>query len=191
MTHRSKKMDNCSYSGPPRIPKISPPLAKVSCPTLYRVAPRERLFERLDECRRRPIVWISGPRIEQLHALCCKVLESWAWVIAPPRTKRGAHPLAVVGPLTSPMHCAVARSTLLSVVAGSRRRTRFAEYAYELKPLKARTSLQIRSTTCSLRASRAARAEARAFPPWKLAAIVTPTISRLFALSSVPNVYLW
>ena len=43
------------------MPKISPPLAKVSRPKLYRVAPRERLFERLDECRRQPIVWISGP----------------------------------------------------------------------------------------------------------------------------------
>jgi len=38
------------------MPKISPSLAKVSRPKLYRVAPRERLFERLDECRRRPIV---------------------------------------------------------------------------------------------------------------------------------------
>ena len=44
-----------------RMPKIAPALAKVSRPKLYRVAPRERLFERLDDCRHRPIVWVSGP----------------------------------------------------------------------------------------------------------------------------------
>jgi DNA-binding SARP family transcriptional activator len=43
------------------MPKTAPALAKVSRPKLYRVAPRERLFERLDDCRQRPIVWVSGP----------------------------------------------------------------------------------------------------------------------------------
>lgn len=45
----------------PRMPNTAPALAKVSRPKLYRVAPRERLFERLDDCRQRPIVWVSGP----------------------------------------------------------------------------------------------------------------------------------
>ena len=38
-----------------------PALAKLGRPKLHRVAPRERLFERLDDLRQRPIVWISGP----------------------------------------------------------------------------------------------------------------------------------
>ena len=34
---------------------------KLGRPQLHRIAPRERLFERLDDLRRRPVVWISGP----------------------------------------------------------------------------------------------------------------------------------
>lgn len=37
-----------------------PGLAKLSRPRLYRAAPRERLFRRLDELRERPVVWITG-----------------------------------------------------------------------------------------------------------------------------------
>ncbi len=36
-------------------------LAKLSRPRLAGVYPRERLFARLDECRRHAAVWISGP----------------------------------------------------------------------------------------------------------------------------------
>lgn len=36
-------------------------LAKLTRPRLYRVVPRERLFERLDRARERPVVWISSP----------------------------------------------------------------------------------------------------------------------------------
>ncbi|HVO88980.1 MAG TPA: BTAD domain-containing putative transcriptional regulator [Casimicrobiaceae bacterium] len=43
------------------MPEAAPTLAKLSRPKLHRAAPRERLFARLDECRKRPVVWISGP----------------------------------------------------------------------------------------------------------------------------------
>ena len=43
------------------MPKVPPALAKLSRPKLYRVAPRDRLFERLDEACQRPMVWIAGP----------------------------------------------------------------------------------------------------------------------------------
>ena len=39
----------------------APALAKLGRPQLHRIASRERLFERLDDFRRRPVVWISGP----------------------------------------------------------------------------------------------------------------------------------
>ena len=42
-------------------PRRTPTFAKLGRPQLHRIAPRERLFARLDELRRRPIVWISGP----------------------------------------------------------------------------------------------------------------------------------
>jgi len=43
------------------MPKAPPVLAKLSRPKLYRVAPRERLFDRLDESCRCPVVWVAGP----------------------------------------------------------------------------------------------------------------------------------
>jgi LuxR family maltose regulon positive regulatory protein len=36
-------------------------MAKVTRPRLYRTLPRERLFERLDEMRKRKAIWITGP----------------------------------------------------------------------------------------------------------------------------------
>jgi LuxR family maltose regulon positive regulatory protein len=39
---------------------MSPSLAKLSRPRLARVHPRERLFQRLDECLEHPAVWVSG-----------------------------------------------------------------------------------------------------------------------------------
>ena len=38
-----------------------PGLAKLTRPKLHQVVQRERLFERLDECRERPMAWIVGP----------------------------------------------------------------------------------------------------------------------------------
>ena len=38
-----------------------PALAKLTRPKLHQVVPRERLFERLDRCRERPLVWVAGP----------------------------------------------------------------------------------------------------------------------------------
>src|SRR5262245_37287537 len=59
MPHRSQKRAD-QDRGPARAPR-RPALPKLTRPQLYRVAPRERLFERLDECRHRSVVWISGP----------------------------------------------------------------------------------------------------------------------------------
>ena len=53
MTHGLQKA-SAAASRPPTV-------AKLGRPQLHRIAPRERLFERLDELRRRPVVWISGP----------------------------------------------------------------------------------------------------------------------------------
>lgn len=36
-------------------------LAKLTRPKLHQVLPRERLFERLDACRERPMTWVTGP----------------------------------------------------------------------------------------------------------------------------------
>lgn len=36
-------------------------LAKLTRPKLHQVLPRERLFERLDDCRERPMTWVTGP----------------------------------------------------------------------------------------------------------------------------------
>jgi ATP/maltotriose-dependent transcriptional regulator MalT/DNA-binding SARP family transcriptional activator len=38
-----------------------PVLAKLTRPRLHQVVQRERLFERLDHCRERPLAWIAGP----------------------------------------------------------------------------------------------------------------------------------
>ena len=38
-----------------------PQLAKLTRPKLHRVVSRPRLFERLDECRERPLAWVTGP----------------------------------------------------------------------------------------------------------------------------------
>ncbi|HSL92397.1 MAG TPA: hypothetical protein VK863_07090, partial [Candidatus Limnocylindrales bacterium] len=37
------------------------PIAKISRPVLAGYYPRKRLFRLLDECRKRPVVWVSGP----------------------------------------------------------------------------------------------------------------------------------
>lgn len=44
-----------------RVPKKPQPLAKLSRPRLYDALPRERLFALLDQRRRHPLIWISGP----------------------------------------------------------------------------------------------------------------------------------
>jgi len=38
-----------------------PPIAKINRPVLAGHFPRKRLFRLLDECRKRPVVWVSGP----------------------------------------------------------------------------------------------------------------------------------
>jgi hypothetical protein len=64
MTHRlEKKLDNGPLLRAPPMPKTAPALAKISRPKLYRVARRERLFERLYDCRQRPIISASGALI--------------------------------------------------------------------------------------------------------------------------------
>ena len=40
---------------------LRPPLAKLTAPRLPKVLHRKRLFQTLDQCRKRPILWISGP----------------------------------------------------------------------------------------------------------------------------------
>jgi ATP/maltotriose-dependent transcriptional regulator MalT/DNA-binding SARP family transcriptional activator len=41
--------------------KIQPTFAKLTVPSLPRIVERRRLFRRLDQARKRPIVWITGP----------------------------------------------------------------------------------------------------------------------------------
>ena len=40
---------------------ISPTLAKLSRPRLFDALPRQRLFDRLDDARRHPVVWVVAP----------------------------------------------------------------------------------------------------------------------------------
>ena len=39
----------------------APSIAKISRPKLARVYPRRRLFRLLDQCRERPVIWLSSP----------------------------------------------------------------------------------------------------------------------------------
>src|SRR3990172_13313549 len=36
-------------------------ISKITCPVLTECYPRKRLFHLLDRCRKRPILWVSGP----------------------------------------------------------------------------------------------------------------------------------
>jgi DNA-binding SARP family transcriptional activator len=58
------------------MPQQAPELAKLSRPRLYRAAPRERLFRRLDELRERPLVWITGAGGSGKTALAATYLEA-------------------------------------------------------------------------------------------------------------------
>jgi ATP/maltotriose-dependent transcriptional regulator MalT/DNA-binding SARP family transcriptional activator len=56
--------------------QATPELAKLSRPRLYRAAPRERLFRRLDELRERPVVWITGAGGSGKTTLAASYLEA-------------------------------------------------------------------------------------------------------------------
>jgi DNA-binding SARP family transcriptional activator len=51
-------------------------LAKVTRPKLHQVVRRERLFERLDECREKPLAWVFGPPGAGKTALVASYVES-------------------------------------------------------------------------------------------------------------------
>lgn len=51
-------------------------LAKLSRPRLYDALARERLFDRLDELRRHPVVWIAGPLGAGKTTLVASYLEA-------------------------------------------------------------------------------------------------------------------
>ncbi|MFT3807026.1 BTAD domain-containing putative transcriptional regulator [Arenimonas sp.] len=50
-------------------------LAKLTRPKLHQVLPRERLFERLDACRERPMTWVTGPPGAGKSALVASYVE--------------------------------------------------------------------------------------------------------------------
>ncbi len=56
--------------------KKTPTLAKLSRPRLYDALPRERLFKLLDENRRHPVIWVSGPPGAGKTVLIASYLES-------------------------------------------------------------------------------------------------------------------
>ena len=51
-------------------------LAKITRPSLSKILDRERLFDRLDQCRERPIVWISAPAGAGKTTLVSSYLDS-------------------------------------------------------------------------------------------------------------------
>jgi ATP/maltotriose-dependent transcriptional regulator MalT len=51
-------------------------LAKLTRPKLHEVIPRDRLFSRLDEYRKRPVVWVVGPPGSGKSALIASYLEA-------------------------------------------------------------------------------------------------------------------
>jgi len=53
-----------------------PVLAKLTRPKLHQVVRRERLFERLDECRERPLGWVYGPPGAGKTALVASYVEA-------------------------------------------------------------------------------------------------------------------
>jgi len=55
---------------------VPPVLAKLTRPKLHQVVRRERLFERLDECRTRPLVWVYGPPGAGKTALVASYVET-------------------------------------------------------------------------------------------------------------------
>jgi ATP/maltotriose-dependent transcriptional regulator MalT len=56
--------------------KTLTPLAKLTRPRLFGAVPRERLFGLLDELRRHPMVWVSGPPGSGKTTLVASYLES-------------------------------------------------------------------------------------------------------------------
>ncbi|MFN3479813.1 MAG: hypothetical protein ACK415_05450, partial [Thermodesulfovibrionales bacterium] len=51
-------------------------IAKISCPSISGIVPRERLFNLLDNSLRRPVVWISAPAGSGKTTLVASYLDS-------------------------------------------------------------------------------------------------------------------
>ncbi len=58
--------------------KRAPRLAKVSRPNVAGVLSRERLFSRLDDCRNKSVVWLTGPPGSGKTTLIADYLDTWA-----------------------------------------------------------------------------------------------------------------